>query len=70
MTDAKPTVIESALACGAAGAGKLIGPGRFKSGAGLITYLEAKLLSLSFQDEFGGFLGRISDPNRYRPREC
>jgi hypothetical protein len=41
----------------------LIGPGRFKSGAGIISHLVKKPVSLCVMDEFGSMLARLSGPN-------
>jgi hypothetical protein len=45
------------------GAAELIGPGRFKSGAAIISHLIKKPLSLCVMDEFGAMLARFSHPN-------
>jgi hypothetical protein len=45
------------------GAAALIGPGRFKSGAAIISHLVKKPLSLCVMDEFGAMLARFSHPN-------
>jgi hypothetical protein len=47
----------------AVNAGALIGPGRFKSGAAIISHLLKKPLSLCIMDEFGAMLARFSHPN-------
>src|SRR6516165_4748610 len=44
-------------------AAELIGPGRFKSGAAIISHLIKKPLSLCVMDEFGAMLARFSHPN-------
>jgi hypothetical protein len=46
----------------AAAAGALIGPGRFKSGAGIIKHLQKKPISLCFMDELGAYFARLGDP--------
>jgi hypothetical protein len=46
----------------AANAAGLTGPGRFKSGAGIIKHLQKKPVSLCFLDEFGAYLARLGDP--------
>jgi len=45
------------------GAAELIGPGRFKSGAGIIGHLVNKPVSLCVMDEFGSTLARLTAPN-------
>lgn len=45
------------------GAAALIGPGRFKSGAGIVSHLVKKPVSLCVMDEFGSMLARLSGPN-------
>jgi hypothetical protein len=47
----------------AVNAAGLIGPGRFKSGAAIISHLLKKPLSLCIMDEFGAMLARFSHPN-------
>src|SRR5262245_24924123 len=47
----------------AVNAAGLIGPGRFKSGAAIISHLIKKPLSLCIMDEFGAMLARFSHPN-------
>ena len=47
----------------AVNAAALIGPGRFKSGAAIISHLIKKPLSLCIMDEFGAMLARFSHPN-------
>ena len=46
----------------AANASGLIGPGRFKSGAGIIKYLQKKPVSLCFMDELGAYFAKLGDP--------
>lgn len=43
------------------GAGNLIGPGRFKSGAGIIKHLIKKPASLCFPDELGAYFAALGD---------
>lgn len=45
-----------------AGAAALIGPGRFKSGAGIVKYLQKTPAAECFFDELGAYLARLSDP--------
>jgi hypothetical protein len=46
-----------------ANAGGLIGPGRFKSGAGIVKYVVHHPVSLCFQDELGAAMfARLADP--------
>ena len=47
----------------AVNAAALIGPGRFKFGAAIISHLLKKPLSLCIMDEFGAMLARFSHPN-------
>jgi hypothetical protein len=53
----------SKLLMATASAAALIGPGRFKSGAGIMSYLAKKPLSLCVMDEFGSMLARITHRN-------
>jgi hypothetical protein len=46
----------------AAGAASLIGPGRFKSGPGIVKYLEGKPVSLCIMDELGAYFDRLGNP--------
>ena len=46
----------------AAGAGNWIGPGRFKSGAGIVKFLLKTPVALCFMDELGGYFARLGDP--------
>lgn len=46
----------------AANASGLIGPGRFKSGAGIIKYLQKKPVSLCYMDELGAYFAKLGDP--------
>jgi hypothetical protein len=55
------TVIKLLLTTVSAAA--LIGPGRFKSGAAIITHLLKKPVSLCLMDEFGSMLHRFALPN-------
>jgi Protein of unknown function (DUF3987) len=50
------------LLLSAAGASALIGPGRFKSGAGIVKYLIDHPVSLSFMDELGAVFAMLADP--------
>jgi len=50
------------LLLGAVGAGGLIGPGRFKSGAGIVKHLVAHPVSLNFMDELGAVFAMLADP--------
>jgi hypothetical protein len=43
----------------AAGAQKLLGPNRFKSGAGLVRYMKENRVALCVQDEFGLLLAKL-----------
>jgi hypothetical protein len=46
----------------AVGASGLIGPGRFKSGAGIVKHLIAHPVSLNFMDELGAVFAMLADP--------
>jgi hypothetical protein len=54
----------------AAGAADLIGPGRFTTGPAISNHLEERPLSLSFQDEFGSFIKRITKSDDGWQREA
>jgi hypothetical protein len=45
-----------------AGAKKLLGPNRFKSGAGLVRWVKDNKVSLCVQDEIGGLLKKLGNP--------
>jgi hypothetical protein len=46
----------------ATGAGALIGPGRFKSGVGIVKWLLEHKTSLCIQDELGAVFTMLADP--------
>ena len=59
----KQRVIDvSKLSVSKAGAKKLLGPNRFKSGAALVRLVKGNPVSLSIQDEFGSLLKKLGDP--------
>ena len=59
----KQRVIDvSKVSVSKAGAKRLLGPNRFKSGAALVRFVKGNPVSLSIQDEFGSLLRKLGDP--------
>ena len=59
----KQRVIDvSKLSVSKAGAKKLLGPNRFKSGAALVRWVKGNPVSLSIQDEYGSLLKKLGNP--------
>lgn len=59
----KQAVADTSKQCVDQAAAKaLLGPNRFKSGAGLVRWVKGHLVSLCVQDEFGSFLSKLGSP--------